>query len=105
MDIYNNWSYLLGLILIMLFLLYSYVLLSKKSKVQDISSFAAIAIILFSIPRLLHVLFVISFSQLTRELVESYKVEITLGLLLLVIISIKELLKLLNANRSRKRKS
>ena len=99
MDIYNNWSYFLGFLLIIFFLVYTYISLFKRNKMQNISSIATIGIILFSIPRLLHVLCVISFSHLTVDLIESYKIEITLGILLLIVISVKELLKLLNVNK------
>lgn len=104
MDIYNNWSYLLGFILIIFFLVYTYISVFKRHKTPNISNIATIGIILFSIPRLLHILYVISFSHVTSDLIESYKIEITLGILLLISISIQEFLKLCNMNKRKNNK-
>lgn len=89
---YVNYTYHIGVILVLLWTIYS--LCTKKYKHFGLSNFATIAILLFALPRLVILLLLLVCGDYTSFVqIEQFNVELTLGVSLLIIRCVHEILK------------
>ena len=89
---YLDYAYCIGIVLVISWSIY--VLCTRKYKSFELSNFATIAILLFALPRLMLLLLLIVCGSYT--LLETFKVELTLGVSLLIIRCVHEINRKLN---------
>lgn len=93
MENYSEYSFLIGVIFIIITVAYS--ISRRRLYIGDLNKFATIAILLFALPRLIYILLVFITNDISTNFICSSKVEITLGIMLLIVRCISELIKLL----------
>lgn len=93
MEKYSEYPFLIGAIFIIITVAYS--LYRRKFQIGELNRFATIAILLFALPRLIFILYVFIVNDICFNSIDSFKVEITLGVMLLIVRCISELIKLL----------
>ncbi len=89
---YINYTYHIGVVLVLLLAIYF--LCTKRYKYFELSTFVTIAILLFALPRLVILLLLLVFGDYNSFVqIEQFKVELTLGVSLLIIRCIHEIVK------------
>lgn len=87
-----NYTYYIGVVLVVSWVIYS--LCTKRYKHFELSNFAAIAILLFALPRLVVLLLLLVRADHTFFMqMEQFNVELTLGVSLLIIRCVHEITK------------
>lgn len=89
--IYKDLTFILALVLIAFLTIFA--LVKKRYSLFELGRFATIALLILALPRLLYVLFAFAFANLSLEQILSFKPEIVLGVMLLLIRCVAELIK------------